>query len=351
MPDRHGPMRAIVEESSVAFEEIPTDVRDRVTEAILDLDAAWPKRYLDGGPGDAPIEEPAEEPASLALPLGETTAWVAEAEEAPVSEATDAMGSAPDFENTWLPNPSFGAPAPWQSDAFYPLESVPVSPRSCWEATAASGLYFGGRPGFRALSRESYPFDVADAPRAVSEFYPLRAFTVAEIAQIGVGVRKPSAELTAADVSLNVYTVPGDSEGEGDGGAPWYGSRLQALPAEANVGEPTVPAETFADFSTGTEASNRLRFFDRGRSDLDGGTGAIPKPDPENQATLADLGSGPVSWPTTEADRDYSDETVLGLSIQVDADSLETPTYVDNVGLRLITGELLVLDLGATPDR
>ncbi|WP_299333938.1 hypothetical protein [Haloplanus sp.] len=77
MPDRHGPMRVVVEESPVAFEGIPTDVRDRVTQAILNLDAAWPKEYLDEGASDEPIEEPKPEPqpepASIAPPLAETT--------------------------------------------------------------------------------------------------------------------------------------------------------------------------------------------------------------------------------------------------------------------------------------
>jgi hypothetical protein len=72
MPDRHGPLKAMVEESSVAYEGIPTDVRDRVSEAILDLDAGWPKRYLEETPVDGPVEDPVEAPSSLARPSEET---------------------------------------------------------------------------------------------------------------------------------------------------------------------------------------------------------------------------------------------------------------------------------------
>ncbi|WP_338739684.1 hypothetical protein [Haloplanus salilacus] len=314
----------------------PDEVRNRINDQLNGLYEGAP---TGGVPGD-PLR-----PLPMALSLDERSKWVA-------GEAVDGGET---FAGTWDVETGFGFPFFEASDggSSGPSPGLEESttrgpllePRTCWATRRGSGkqgLYFGGRSGFRAVPEAEYPID--GAPPGISSFYPLREYTVSEIDEIGYFLREPSP-LNGVDVYLSIYTAPED---DGDDTA-WYDSRLQALPAEANGGDPSFTPGRFNAFATSAEEPNVLNFFDSGRAE----TGDIPKPSPEDQVTLDALGDGPVDWATTPEGetRDYSDETVLGLSIQTGSDSSSSlEAYVDGVGVVLETNETLVLNLGVGVD-
>lgn len=315
----------------------PDEIRNRINDQLNGLYEGSP---LGGVPGD-PLQ-----PLPLALSLDGNSKWVA-------GESVDGGET---FADTWDIETGFRFPFFGTSDGESGSGPSPgleetttrgplLEPRTCWathQGSGKQGLYFGGRSGFRAVPAAAYPVD--GAPSGISTFYPLRAYTVSEIDEIGYFLREPSP-LNGVDVYLSIYTAP---EEDGDDTA-WYDSRLQALPAEANGGEPSFTPGQFNAFATSAEEENRLQFFDSGRAE----TGEIPKPSPTDQVTLDTLRDGPVDWATTPdgQSRDYSDETVLGLSIQTgSASSSSLEAYVDGVGIILETGEMLVLNLGVGVD-
>lgn len=314
-----------------------------VTATLSASDADSGEEFVDLGTVESPVV-----PLPLTLPLDQTTKWVQ-------GESVDGGDT---FADTWTTEIFDGGGEFTTAESGYPPEN-PLVPNSAWgteEGSGKQGLYFAGGPGFRALPPEEYPFDLEEAPPAVSDFYPLREYTVSDIAFIAYNLRKPSGELSGSDIYLSIYTAPED---DGDDTA-WYDSRLQALPSEANFGDPTFGPDEFYGFVAGDigplgggdeSQVNSLNFYDSGRSDIGPGETEIPKPSPGAQATLADLKSDePVNW-ETDGERDYSDETVLGLSLQTGSDaSADLTAYFDFVAVALESGELLVLDLGTTEE-
>ena len=163
----------------------------------------------------------------------------------------------------------------------------------------------------------------------------LPEFTVGDIAEISYWLHEPTA-LAGNDIYLNIYTQP---EGDGDDGASWYDSRLQALPSDANQGSPNFTPGEWNKFSTSASASNTLVWSDTGHG------GAINQPLP----TLDELQAGPLDWSAygggQSTTRDYRDETILALSLQTNSTSPGLVANVDDVTVRLESGAELVLDL------
>ncbi|MFB6069256.1 MAG: SipW-dependent-type signal peptide-containing protein [Halobacterium sp.] len=181
-------------------------------------------------------------------------------------------------------------------------------------STYKQGFYFGGQ---------------------FSDFDVLSEFTVGEIEEISYWLHEPTA-LQGNDIYLNIYTQP---EGDGNDGAGWYDSRLQALPAEANQGSPNFTPGEWNEFSTATGASNTLTWSDTGH----GGSFGQPLP------TLDDLQAGVTDWSNYGAGlsttHDYRDEAVLALSLQTNSTSPGLVANVDDVTVKLANGAELVLDL------
>ena len=163
----------------------------------------------------------------------------------------------------------------------------------------------------------------------------LPEFTVSEIEEISYWLYEDSP-LSGVDIYLNIYTQP-ENDGDDSG---FYDSRLQALPSEANGGNPNFTPGSWNEFSTAASAPNTLTWGDTGR----GGSFNQTLPD------LNDIQSGSIDWSTygggLTQTHDYRDEKILALSLQTASQSgVGLEAYIDDVSVQLTGGQELVLDL------
>jgi predicted ribosomally synthesized peptide with SipW-like signal peptide len=167
----------------------------------------------------------------------------------------------------------------------------------------------------------------------------LSGYTVDEIAEISYWLYEPNP-LNGNDIYLLIYTRP---EGDGNDGGSFYDSRLVALPTNANgAGSPNFTPGEWNKFSTRNSASNTLVFDDSGhKSGNSIGGPVLP--------TLSDLRSGSIDWTTYDSSLsstfDYRNQEVLALSLQTNSTSPELQAWIDDIVVKLTTGETLTIDL------
>lgn len=167
----------------------------------------------------------------------------------------------------------------------------------------------------------------------------LSGYTVDEIAEISYWLYEPNP-LNGNDIYLLIYTRP---EGDGNDGGSFYDSRLVALPTNANgAGSPNFTPGEWNKFSTRNSASNTLVFDDSGhKSGNNIGGPVLP--------TLSDLRSGSLDWTNYDSSLsstfDYRNQEVLALSLQTNSTSPELQAWIDDIVVKLTTGETLTIDL------
>lgn len=211
--------------------------------------------------------------------------------------------------------------------------SITLYPSSASNVIGNSSTF---APGFPSGSWQA----AAPTPGSKSELYvPASALfstpvTISDISSISYWTNKPGNS-GSPDWSFYIYTA---KTGTGDTGS-FYHSRLTSEPYLTNTPSASDPANTWHEWST-NDPNNPMRFYDSNR---DGGVfGTYTDP------TLANLQSGPVTWPTSGTTYNYGGDTVSLFSLQTG--SLWAYGFnglVDGVTITLNNGDVGTINLEA----
>ncbi|WP_153952195.1 TasA family protein [Halosegnis longus] len=221
---------------------------------------------------------------------------------------------------------------PWDTTGDSGTPDISVSGSGAWGTVDHSSSGTGNATGGEYKQGFYFAGDF-------SSISTLSGYTIDEITEISYSLYK-DAPLAGNDIYLLIYTRP---EGDGNDGASWYDSRLVALPSDANgAGSPNFTTGEWNTFSTRNGASNTLVFDDSGHKGGNSVGGPV-------LPTLSDLGSGPIDWTNYDSSLsstfDYQNQEVKALSLQTNSTSPDLEAWIDDVTVKLATGEELSLDL------